>query len=215
MSKMVNCKVCGKEIANGVNKCVHCGKDQRNFFMKHKIITVILAIVVIAGIGGINGSKKDDPKKVDEATIAKTEDKKKGDKKEKESQVFNVGDVVELKDFKVTVNKVYTVEENDFSKPKEGNEFLAVDCTVENISDKEKIVSSIIMFKVVDKDGRAIEYSIMGQTAAKAGQMDGTVGAGRKLTGVYVVEVPKGATGLELEFDSSFLSSGQVVVKLN
>lgn len=71
------------------------------------------------------------------------------------------------------------------------------------------------MFKVVDKDGRAIEYSIMGQTAAKAGQMDGTVGAGRKLTGVYVVEVPKGATGLELEFDSSFLSSGQVVVKLN
>jgi len=48
MSKMVTCKACNKEIAKGVKKCVHCGKDQRNFFMKHKIITGVLVIIVIA-----------------------------------------------------------------------------------------------------------------------------------------------------------------------
>ncbi len=37
-----------------------------------------------------------------------------------------------------------------------------------------------MMFKVVDKDGRQCEYSITGLSAAKAGQMDGTLGAGRK-----------------------------------
>ena len=35
------------------------------------------------------------------------------------------------------------------------------------------------------------------------------------MTGAYVVEVPKGTTGLEVEFDGSLLSSGQVIVKLN
>lgn len=55
MSKMVNCKACGKEIAKGVNKCVGCGKDQRNFFMKHKVLTGILAIVIIGSIGAMGG----------------------------------------------------------------------------------------------------------------------------------------------------------------
>lgn len=49
---MVNCKACGKEIAKGVKKCPHCGKDQRNFFMRHKIITGILVIVLLVGISG-------------------------------------------------------------------------------------------------------------------------------------------------------------------
>lgn len=59
MDKMTNCKACGKEIAKGVNKCVHCGKDQRNFFMKHKIITVILALIILGSIGSAMGGKKD------------------------------------------------------------------------------------------------------------------------------------------------------------
>ncbi|MDQ7094285.1 zinc ribbon domain-containing protein [Desulfosporosinus sp. PR] len=44
---MVNCKACGKEIAKGVKKCPHCGKDQRNFFGRHKILTGIVALIVI------------------------------------------------------------------------------------------------------------------------------------------------------------------------
>jgi len=46
MSKLVICKSCGKEIVKGT-KCPNCGHDQRNFFMKHKIITVILVIFII------------------------------------------------------------------------------------------------------------------------------------------------------------------------
>ena len=48
---MVSCKACNKEIAKGVKKCPHCGKDQRNFFMKHKILTGILVVVLLAAIG--------------------------------------------------------------------------------------------------------------------------------------------------------------------
>lgn len=169
----------------------------------------LIAVVIVGSIGSNIG--KDEPKKV--GTSAPVEEKKE-DAKKNEPKIFKVGDAVQLKDFKITVNKVYTVAGDEFSKPQEGNEFLAVDCTVENTSDKEQAVSSMMMFKVVDKDGRACEYSLLGQTAAKAGQLDGTIGAGRKLTGVYVVEVPKGKKGLELVFEGALLTKGQVIVEL-
>ncbi|MEA4826468.1 MAG: hypothetical protein VB130_07525, partial [Clostridium sp.] len=62
MSKLIKCKTCGQEIAKGVKKCVHCGKDQRNFFMKHKILTGIIVLAILGGIASI-GNK---PKKVGE-----------------------------------------------------------------------------------------------------------------------------------------------------
>lgn len=82
MSKLVNCKACGKEIAKGVNKCPSCGKDQRNFFMKHKVITVILAIVIIGGIGSAIGGKKDSTSTTATNTEVKQETKQEVSKEE-------------------------------------------------------------------------------------------------------------------------------------
>lgn len=76
MSKMTNCKACGKEIAKGVNKCVHCGKDQRNFFMKHKIITGILMLVIIVAIGSAMGQNKNSTTAPNTTQTKKTEEKK-------------------------------------------------------------------------------------------------------------------------------------------
>ncbi|MBZ9636275.1 OB-fold protein [Clostridium sp. FP1] len=79
MSKMVNCKACNKEIAKGASKCVHCGKDQRNFFQKHKVLTVVLALVIVGGIGSAVGGGKDTattaPAKTTSTTPAKTTEK--------------------------------------------------------------------------------------------------------------------------------------------
>lgn len=54
---LVKCKACEKEIAKGVKKCPGCGADQRNFFGKHKILTGILAIVIIGSIGSALGDE--------------------------------------------------------------------------------------------------------------------------------------------------------------
>ena len=54
MSKMVKCKVCGKEISKGT-KCPNCGKDSRCFFSRHKVLTVIGGLVIIAALGSITG----------------------------------------------------------------------------------------------------------------------------------------------------------------
>lgn len=60
MSKLIKCKACGKEIAKGVKICPNCGKDQRNFFKRHKVIAFLLVIfifgIIIAAIGGGSNS---------------------------------------------------------------------------------------------------------------------------------------------------------------
>ncbi len=56
MDKLIKCKACGQNVAKGAKKCPHCGNDNRNFFMKHKIITAILVIFVL----GIFASALDD-----------------------------------------------------------------------------------------------------------------------------------------------------------
>lgn len=201
MAKLINCKSCGNEIASNAKACPKCGAKNSKPFYK-KIWFWVLVVIIIAAIAG-SGSNK--PKLVSEDKPIVTKEEKSN-----KEEVFNIGDTIELDKFKITVNEVKTTNGSDFIKPQEGNEFLYVDATVENISDKEQTVSSVLMFKVVDKDGRAMKQTIVENAN---GQLDGTIGPGRKMTGEYVVEVPKGATGLELQFDSS-LGGNQVVVKL-
>lgn len=52
-NKLTFCKTCNKEIAKSVKKCPHCGKDQRNFFVRHKILTGILILLALGVIGNL------------------------------------------------------------------------------------------------------------------------------------------------------------------
>ena len=54
MSKMVKCKVCGKEISKGA-KCPNCGQDSRCFASRHKVLTVIGGLIIIGTLGNIVG----------------------------------------------------------------------------------------------------------------------------------------------------------------
>ena len=52
MSKLVKCKACGNEIAKGVKRCPNCGKDNRSFVARHKVLSAITILVVLGGVGG-------------------------------------------------------------------------------------------------------------------------------------------------------------------
>ncbi len=55
---MTKCKACGGDIAKGVKKCPHCGKDQCNFFMRHKIITGFLILIILGSVLSIPDEDK-------------------------------------------------------------------------------------------------------------------------------------------------------------
>jgi hypothetical protein len=61
---LVKCKACGADIAKGVKKCPHCGKDQRNFFGRHKVLTgfgVIIILIIIISVASSGGSNSTTP----------------------------------------------------------------------------------------------------------------------------------------------------------
>lgn len=52
MKKLVKCKACGNEVAKGVKRCPNCGKDNRRFVVRHKVLSAIAILVVLGGVGG-------------------------------------------------------------------------------------------------------------------------------------------------------------------
>lgn len=214
MSKMIKCKTCGADIASSAKSCPGCGaKNKKPFYTRWWFILIV--VFVIIGALGSGGSKKDNSTTTANKTNDSSSISSSTDSKEKNTtKNYSVGDTVELKDYKVTVNGVRTVTQDNtgYIKAEEGKEFFLVDCTVENTSSKDQAVSSIMMFKIVDKDGRSYDQALF--TDAN-GQLDGTVGSGRKITGEYCVQVPQGQTGLELEFNSSLINNQQIIVSLN
>ncbi|MBR8646380.1 hypothetical protein KEH51_29345, partial [[Brevibacterium] frigoritolerans] len=96
MAGLVPCKACSKEIAKGVKKCPNCGKDQRNWFMRHKIMSFIGAIIVISIISSALGGGSE------ETSTSTNGDTKATEKKE---TVYKVKDVIKADQLEITVSK--------------------------------------------------------------------------------------------------------------
>lgn len=62
------CPKCKEDIAKDAKKCKHCGADLRNWFIRHKVLTVLLALFVLGIIGAAAGGGKS-------STTTETKDK--------------------------------------------------------------------------------------------------------------------------------------------
>lgn len=153
MAGLVACKTCGKDIAKGVKKCVHCGKDQRNWFMRHKIMTVLGAIVVIL-IGSALGSEGEESSKAKGGSEVKVEKK----------AVFKVGDIVKTDQLEIKVTKFE--EKNSVGdqyygkKASEGGVLVAIQYTMKNVSDEPVGVFDYPTLNLVDEKGTEYDADI-------------------------------------------------------
>ena len=65
------CPQCGEEIIASAKKCKHCQADLRNWFVRHKIATVVLALlvlVIIISAGGKSEKERNIPASSDSAS---------------------------------------------------------------------------------------------------------------------------------------------------
>lgn len=220
MSKLVNCKACGKEIAKGVNKCIHCGKDQRNFFMKHKIITAILVFIILGSIGSAMGGNKDkatsttsEDKTASTTTNSNSAETSTETKKEEPKEFYAVNEDVKLNDAVVKVTKVEKSNGSDFDKPKDGMEFVIVTVSIKNAG-KDEISYNPFDFKMQNSKGQITDQTFT--TVNNNNQLNsGNLTAGGEVAGTIAFEQPKDDNALVLKYKGNMFSNKEIKVKLN
>ncbi len=164
MSKLVECKACGKEIAKGVKKCPNCGKDQRNWFMRHKILSFI-GVIIILGIIGSLGSGGSDTETASTNTSSKEATETTTEPNEEPAEkVYTVGEVVPADKLELTVTKFEEKSEvgNEYinKQASQGGTFVAIQYTMKNISDQPVGMFDYPSVKLVDEKGTEYDADI-------------------------------------------------------
>lgn len=198
------CKSCKTEIDAKAKKCPQCRADQRNFFMRHKIMTGILVIVVIIIVASASGSKNSTASSstaATESTVAQT------------AKTAKIGETIADGDLEFTLQAVDTTQTvgNSFSQKSAQGIYDILTVKIQNNGKDTKTINAS-NFTLVDDKGRKFDYSTDGQTAME--MTSGTtsfflqqIQPGLAVTGKIIFDVPATATGLKLMAQGSLFGT--------
>ncbi|MBS5749439.1 MULTISPECIES: DUF4352 domain-containing protein [Actinotignum] len=204
-------------------------EQKKNWFARHKLLTALLVIVVLA-IVGTALSKQSDGKPAatsssqaaDSAAsgnAAEGADKKaeaegdKGDKKDKnDDATVGIGTPVVLGDFEVTVTNVEKGVShigNDVLGKDATGQYVIVDVTVKNTG-KEAAGFAESEQKLVDTEGR--QHSVSGDSLylGDASMIYEKVNPGNTVTGKLLYDVPADAVPAKLELETGWIHNATV-----
>ena len=119
---------------------------------------------------------------------------------------FGLNETAVFQDLKFTATEIKESEGEEFFTPEEGNVFVGVNFVIENVSDEEQSVSSLLLFEGYADDVK-LSYSLSAACVFDDGTLDGTIAPGKKLVGWYAVEVPENWATLELHIKADIFSS--------
>lgn len=197
------CKYCKSEIPKKAKVCPNCRKKQGGI-VKWIVIAVLVFVIIGAASGG--GDNKDkNPQKVSQTS---SENKNKDTtESESPSNVFQVGDVVETENFKITfVSAGKYKSGNEYITPKKGYEYWKFEFKFENTSDTDQNVSTMMDWECYADNSKADQQWIGDDSG-----LDGTLSAGRQTQGTIYFEVPKDSKHIELEYDINFWQDNKIV----
>lgn len=208
------CKHCGKEIANDAKFCAGCGKSvesveteepKKKKKKRHPILGTIILLIGIFILVGTVGGGSDEPQKVNNqpAAAAPVEDTA--------HPLFTVGDTLEMDNILVTLVNVKESTGSQFMTPADGNVFVICEFTIENKTDSEIAVSSMMSFEAYFDDYVAnLSFSAMAMDQSKQ-QLDGPIAPGKKFNGVVGYEVPEDWASVEIRFSPNVYVSKSFV----
>lgn len=208
---MKNCKVCGAEVASNAPICPQCGAKLKK---KHPVLIGVVALVFLVIVISAIGSD-DEPKKVESNAPSQsvgnvTAQTDAAGNEQETKNVFQIGETAELKGVRVTLVNVTENTGSAYNTPNDGNVFVLCEFEIENNSDQEITVSSMVSFDAYCDD-YVCTYSL-GALLEKGdkNQLDGTVAAGKKFNGIVGYEVPSDWEELEISFTPDFWSGKDI-----
>lgn len=165
---------------------------------------IAIGVLVVAVIGGImsqqkSGKKDDEPKQVSAEQSSPTKESETPSQPKEEKTEFAKGETVELKGVKVTLSDVKESTGNEVMKPKDGKVFLIATFEIENGSEKELNISSMLSFEAY-VDGYSTNVDLSAIASSEDKQLDGKIAPGKKMKGVVGYEAPSDYKNLEIKF---------------
>lgn len=174
------------------------------------VLTIGFALSACSQSSDASAEQKTEKK---EATAKKKKTEEKNEAKTDE-KVHKVGETFKASSTNFSVNKVYTTAEQGEYKTKIGDkektinkneEFLIVEVTIENISDKSFNYTSG-GFELKDSKDQSIRANIVSTADLETSLKSGKLASGKKVTGTVSFVIPKGEKDLNLSYNPSFLN---------
>ena len=198
------CKHCQSEIPAKAKVCPNCRKKQGGMGCLGVVLLVVgILIALFAFIGMMSGSDSKDknPQKVGNAESNDSAEA------EEPSNVFQVGDIVETDNFRITYESAGEYEpDNEFLQAKDGYTYWEFKFKFENISDKDQTVSTLMDWECYADNSKVDQSWIEADNG-----LDATLSAGREAEGAVYFEVPTDAESIELEYDINFWQSDKII----
>ncbi len=119
---------------------------------------------------------------------------------------FGLNETAVFDNLKITATDLKESNGVEYFEASEGNVYVGVKFEIENISDEDQSISSIMMFSSY-VDDTASDYSISALMAfdENGNTLDGTLAPGKKMIGYYAVEVPIEWKNLDIQVQPDML----------
>lgn len=177
----------------------------------------VIVVVVIGGIGSaVAGTKNssnstNSDNSVNSSSIVSdfsVVDSTKSDTEQ--ATIYGLGETAKAKSFSLTANSVNVVKsDNQFVQPDEGNEYVEVEFVLENTSDSDIVVSSVLNCNAY-VDGFAVSEDLSAGVAAGSDSFNGTVASGKKLKGCIFYGLSNDWNELEIDISIGLSKEDEV-----
>jgi hypothetical protein len=206
------CKSCKSEIADDAKKCPQCRADQRNWFGRHKILTVLLAIILLGiiatALGGGSGKDSNNPGSGSSDNTKDYRFDDRADKQAKDQEIIPKESAT-VDGRQLTVTSIdRTSSLGEFSKAADGKVFVVANVTIKNTSDKTQTYN-VFDFRIQTAGGTVVDPYIGGNNDLNSGDLV----AGGKVTGNVTFEVPVETANQYIIYKPNSAISDRVIVQ--
>lgn len=167
----------------------------------------VIIIIIIVGIGGAGANNQNTSTTTTTQTSSETV-------QSEEKTEYNQGEQAILGSGAITVTNVIRSQGEQYSKPKEGKEYVIVNLKIEN-KGNDNLSYNPYYFKMQNSQGQQENYTITMGVNDDTQLNSGELIPGGSVEGTLVFEEPKGDTGLVLIYNDNLWSSKELKIKLN
>lgn len=129
---------------------------------------------------------------------------------------FGLNETAVFEKIKITATELKESEGVEYFEAEEGNVFVGVKFEIENVSDEEQNISSIMMFSAYTDDV-ASDYSISAMMAfdESGNTLDGSLAPGKKMVGYYAIETAEDWKKIEIQVQADVLDEAKASFVFN